>query len=104
MTIYTEKSCTHRPSTAREPSTDSVCGETPERVRALHQEVIELGDELEGVAERVSEGASFKGPGRADERLRWLDAYVHVVLAPAQDDALASCFPSRKQKLMEVRI
>ena len=57
------------------------------RVRALLQEVRELGDELKEVAQR--EEAAVERPGRANERLQRVDVHVDVVLAPAQDGALA---------------
>ena len=72
---------------AHEPRADQVRSEPVEGVRALLQEVRELRDELEEVAQR--EEAAVERPGRANERLRRDDVHVHVVLAPAQDDALA---------------
>ena len=72
---------------AHEPRPNQIRREPVKRVRALLQEVRELGDELKEVAQR--EEAAVERPGRANERLWRVDVHVDVVLAPAQDGALA---------------
>ena len=78
--------CTALPP-VHEPRPNQIRREPVKRVHALLQEVRELGDELEEVAQH--EEAAVERPGRANERLRRVDVHVDVVLAPAQDGALA---------------